>query len=159
MISLAVYPSQFQCFRVTFHTLLKWECQRETIRQRPIHSSGAKVDRGLLVCTLNFSSSHVSLDPSLWRSWFKNVRFQSSSRTRQTRRIKKKKKIHSGRGFNAISMSGFTVFVQMEGRFVLKSAQFQKYPDSCGRGPNLTCFLFSRNEGCNVTPFFFTCVG
>ena len=32
VISLAVYPSKFQCFRVTFHTLLKWECQREVTR-------------------------------------------------------------------------------------------------------------------------------
>ena len=62
-------------------------------------------------------------------------------------------------GFNAVSGSGFTVLVQMEGRFVLKSVRFQKYPDSCGRGLNLIRFLFSRNEGCNVIPFFFTCVG
>ena len=54
--------------------------------------------------------------------------------------------------FNAVSVSGFTVFVQMEGRFVLKSARFKKYPDSCGRGLSLTRFLFSRNEGCDVTP-------
>ena len=32
VITLAVYPSQFQCFKVKFHTLLKWECQREITR-------------------------------------------------------------------------------------------------------------------------------
>ena len=32
VISLAVYASLFKCFRVTFHTLLKRECQSEITR-------------------------------------------------------------------------------------------------------------------------------
>ena len=52
VISLSVYPSQVQCFKVAFHALLKSECQREITRQRPIHSFGAKVDRGFLASTL-----------------------------------------------------------------------------------------------------------
>ena len=97
--TLSAYPYQVQCFKVTFHTLLKWECQREITRQRLIHSFGAKVDRGLMASTLKFSSSHLSLDPSLWRSWFIYIRFQSSSRTRQIRQRIKKRNSTLEKGF------------------------------------------------------------
>ena len=63
MISLTVYPSQFQCFKVTFYILLKWKSQREITRLRPIHSSAANGDRGLMASTFNFLLSIFPFKP------------------------------------------------------------------------------------------------